>query len=110
MIKSTIHPITGQSFQCNDTPLFVITVVVFFIVKTMSIIAQTTRSIYLKSYRLWFARFRYRTSPRVCQKIHRSLDNFSFNKLNSKNHEKIHIYAYRIACSSNNRCSGYSFG
>lgn len=35
MIKSIIHPITGQTFAiCNDTLHFVITVIMYFIIQT----------------------------------------------------------------------------
>lgn len=36
MIKSIIHPITGQTFAiCSDTLQFVITVIMYFIIQTI---------------------------------------------------------------------------
>ena len=60
MIKSIINPITGQSFIIsNDTPFSVITDIIYFIVQTMSLYAQTIKLFHLRMYRMWFARFRH---------------------------------------------------
>lgn len=38
MIKNIVNSITGQSFQCNDTQLFVITVTVLFIIRNVLVL------------------------------------------------------------------------